>query len=92
MPIVMGQVPPGPIVGTVPAPLDVRVTIAAPAGSDVSGVPAPSVVVAWVLVGDPLEAGGARLEPVFLAGGRAWTPDQYRAAYGQRLTVNVARD
>ncbi|MGW2594743.1 hypothetical protein ACWCXC_31375 [Streptomyces sp. NPDC001515] len=35
--------------------------------------------------------GGARVEPVFLAAGRAWTPDQYRAAYGQALSVDVGR-
>ncbi|MGW0578606.1 hypothetical protein ACWD25_22155 [Streptomyces sp. NPDC002920] len=52
-------------------------------------MPAPSDVVAWATIAAPDSVGGARVEPVFLADGRAWTPDQYRAAYGQQLTVRV---
>lgn len=63
----------------------------APPDVDTTGIPAPSDVIGWVLVADPEQAGGARVDPVFLAAGRAWTPDQYRAAYGRELDVRVGR-
>lgn len=65
---------------------------AAPQGTPTEGVPPPGVVVGWVLVADGAAVGGARVEPVFLADGKAWTPDQYRAAYGEQLRVSVGRD
>jgi len=80
----------GAITGIVPAAPGWRVEVSAPPDSDVSGVAVPSDVVAWALVGDEAELGGARVDPVFLADGRAFTPDQFRAAYGQQLTVRVA--
>lgn len=82
---------PGTIAGLVAAVPGWRVEVSAPSGSDVSGVPAPSDVVAWVLVADGAAPGGSRVDPVFLADGQAWTPDQYRAAYGRQLTVRVGR-
>lgn len=62
-----------------------------PQGTDTTGVPPAGMVVAWAVVEDLDAVGGARLDPVFLADGRAVTPDQYRAAYGQQLTVHVGR-
>lgn len=53
--------------------------------------PRGSEVVAWTLVADPGQPGGAVVEPVFLAGGRAWTLGQYRARYGAALDVQVTR-
>ncbi|MDX3124543.1 hypothetical protein PV414_24345 [Streptomyces scabiei] len=52
-------------------------------------MPAPSHVVAWALLTDTIAPGGARVEPVFYAGDRTWTPDQYREAYGEDLTLKV---
>jgi hypothetical protein len=79
----------GSIVGVFPAFAGLRVDVTAPAGADAVDVPGGGVVVGWVLVADPTLAGGARVDPVFLAGGRTWTPDQYRAAYGQQLGIAV---
>ncbi|MFM9616869.1 hypothetical protein ACKI14_02765 [Streptomyces turgidiscabies] len=81
----------GSIVGLLPATPGVGVRVSAPAGTDVEGVPAAGPMVGWVLVVDVAAAGGARLDPVFLADGRAWTPDQYRAAFGEQLSVRVGR-
>lgn len=81
----------GSIVGVLPALPGLGVQVSAPAGADVEGVPAAGALVGWVLVADPAAAGGARLDPVFLADGRAWTPDQYRAAYGEQFGVRVER-
>lgn len=81
----------GVVSGLVAAPVGLRADITAPPGTDTAGVPGGGVVVGWVLVTDPGAAGGARVEPVFLAAGRAWTPDQYRATYGQQLGVQVGR-
>lgn len=81
----------GDIVGVLPASEGLRVQVAAPAGTDPSGIPPAGVVVGWVLVADGAAVGGARLDPVFLADGRAWTADQYRATYGQQLDVRVGR-
>lgn len=92
MPIITSATTAPPqIGGLVAAAPGWRVSVLAPAGSDVGGVPAPTDVVGWVLVPDPERVGGARVDPVFLAGGQTWTPDQYRAAYGQHLTVRVGR-
>ncbi|MFJ3083027.1 hypothetical protein ACIPJG_25185 [Streptomyces halstedii] len=65
------------------------VEVTAPPGADVAGIPAGGPVLGWVLVAAEEAVGGSRVDPVFLAAGRAWTPDQYRAAYGQQLTVRV---
>lgn len=65
------------------------VEVSAPPGTVTAGVPPGGSVVGWVLVADDVAAGGARVEPVFLAAGRAWTPDQYRAMYGAGLGVQV---
>lgn len=81
----------GSIVGVLPALPGLDVQVSAPTGTDVEGVPAAGALVGWVLVADPAAVGGARLDPVFLADGRAWTPDQYRAAFGEQLTVRVGR-
>ena len=79
----------GSIVGVLPATTGLHADITAPAGVEVADVPGGGVVVGWVLIADPSERGGARLDPVFLAAGRTWTPDQYRTAYGQALGVQV---
>lgn len=82
---------PGSILTGLPAGQALVAQAAAPAGTHTDGVPTPGMVIAWVLVADPEAIGGARVDPVFLADGRAFTPDQYRAAYGQQLTVRVGR-
>ncbi|MET8113825.1 hypothetical protein [Streptomyces prasinus] len=92
MPIMTEATGAGGIVGTLPAFDGLRVQVTAPPGTDTTGVPGGGVVVGWVLVTDPDAAGGARIDPVFLTAGRAWTPDQYRATYGQRLGVQVGRE
>ncbi|HEX5543461.1 MAG TPA: hypothetical protein VFX60_18235 [Micromonospora sp.] len=79
----------GEVVGVVAATPGLTVLVSAPPGTDTTGVPAGGVVVAWATIADPGAVGGVRVEPVFLADGRAWTPDQYRAAYGQQLEVRV---
>jgi hypothetical protein len=61
----------------------------APQDSDISSVPPPSYVVAWAAVADAGAPGGAIVEPVFVAGARTWTPDQFRAAYGETLELKV---
>lgn len=92
MPIMLGGVDAWPAVtAIVPASLGFRVTVRAATEREAEGAPAPSDVVAWAAVADPGAAGGVRVDPVFLADGRAWTPDQYRAIYGQRLDVRVGR-
>lgn len=90
MPLILGRAA-GDIVSLAAAEPGCRVEVAAPDGVDTSGVPAPSWIIGWVLVADETAAGGSRIDPVFLADGRAWTPDQYRATYGQQLTVQVGR-
>jgi hypothetical protein len=74
-----------------PAAPGLGVQVTAPVGADVEGVPPASLVVAWAVIEDVEAPGGARLDPVFLAAGQAWTPDQYRAAYGQQLAFRVVR-
>lgn len=83
--------------GDTPAVLPVAGIVAAPPGlhvdayvpSTTMGVPTPSTVVAWALFVDPAAVGGMRLDPVFLAAGRAWTPDQFRDAYGLDIDLKV---
>ncbi|MET9051262.1 hypothetical protein ABZW50_08920 [Streptomyces bacillaris] len=80
----------GAVVGMVPAFPGLRTDVTAPPGSDTAAVPGGGVVVGWVLVADEQAVGGARVDPVFLAAGRAWTPDQFRQEHGPHLGV-VAR-
>lgn len=89
MPLITDTQPePAPAVaGFVAAPPGLHVDAYAPA--TVTGVPTPSTVVAWAVFTDPTVAGGMRLDPVFLAAGRAWTPDQFRDAYGQDVELKV---
>jgi len=90
MPFIADTVSPErPIVGVVAALAGMRVDAFAPRTTDTAGVPTPSHVVAWALVRDELEPGGSVLEPVFFAAGRTWTPDQFKATYGQDITVEV---
>ncbi|TXS40095.1 hypothetical protein EAO72_16885 [Streptomyces sp. or43] len=93
MAIIVGSevVGPGTIAGALPAFEGLRAEVTAPAGTDAGPAPGGGPVVAWVLLHDPGSPGEARLDPVFLSAGRAWTPDQYRAAYGQQFTVRVVR-
>ncbi|MFG2970913.1 hypothetical protein ACGFZS_47355 [Streptomyces sp. NPDC048288] len=81
---------PGPITGVVAASPGWRVNAYAPRGTDISAVPTPSHVVAWALIPNLLEPGGSTVQPVFVAGARTWTPDQFRAAYGESLELKVA--
>jgi len=76
-----------PVAGIVAAPPGLHVD--APAPATIMGVPTPSTVVAWALFVDPASIGGMRLDPVFLAAGRAWTPDQFRDAYGIDIELRV---
>lgn len=92
MPILQPDPPTsGAIDGLVAASPGLSVAVSAPAGMDTAGIPPGGAVVGWVLVEDGSLPGGARVDPVFLADGRAWTPDQYRAAFGQQLGVRVGR-
>ncbi|MGW4822509.1 hypothetical protein ACWEP4_26835 [Streptomyces sp. NPDC004227] len=79
----------GPIHGMTPAAPGLTALVSAPPDTDTTGIPAGGGVVGWILVDDGAAVGGARVDPVFLAAGQAWTPDQYRAAYGQQLDVRV---
>lgn len=81
----------GSIIAALPAHAGLRADVTAPASMQPVDAPPGGAVVGWVLVADPNSAGGARLDPVFLADGRTWTPDQYRGAYGSGLTVQVGR-
>ncbi|CAK7288542.1 conserved hypothetical protein [Streptomyces misionensis JCM 4497] len=80
----------GAVTDVIPAGPGFRVNVYASSGTPVGAVPVPSAVVAWASIADPDQAGGVRLDPVFLADGRAWTPDQFRATYGPLLEVTVA--
>ncbi|MYS68956.1 hypothetical protein GTY88_00670 [Streptomyces sp. SID5926] len=82
----------GLIQGMIPALPGLRVDVTAPPGTLTEGVPGGGVLVSWVLVADDESTGGARVDPVFLSAGRAWTPDQFRATYGQQLGVQVGRE
>lgn len=90
MPLLTEASAPGAITGIVSAAPGWRVDAYAPQDTPVSAVPTPTHVVAWVLVADDDAAGGATVEPVFMAGERTWTPDQFRAVYGQALTLQVS--
>ena len=81
----------GAIAGMLPAFDGLSVQVSAPQGTDTTGIPGGGLVVGWVLVADADAAGGARVDPVFLAAGRAFTPDQYRALYGNTLNIQVGR-
>ncbi|WP_416476918.1 hypothetical protein [Streptomyces sp. LKA04] len=81
----------GPIQGMIPALPGLRVDVTAPPGTLTEGVPGGGLLAGWVLVADSEAAGGARVDPVFLSAGRAWTPDQFRATYGPQLGVVVGR-
>lgn len=74
--------PPGPVLSLVQAAPGLHATAA--------GAPLAGPVVAWALIADTIMAGDSRIDPVLLAAGRAWTPDQIRAAYGAQVTVSVA--
>lgn len=90
--LVPGTPASGAVTGFVAAEAGWAVEVSAPPGTDTSGAPPGGAVIGWVLVADTAAAGGARVEPVFLTAGRAWTPDQYRAAYGQQLDTAVGRE
>lgn len=90
MPIITGIADPAGVISQiVPAPPGLSVTAYAPADADIRGVPVTSTLVAWAAIADLDSVGGVRLDPVFLADGRAWTPDQFRAAYGAAITLKV---
>ncbi|MFE7485453.1 hypothetical protein [Streptomyces sp. NPDC057552] len=87
----MGSSEAGAVVGMVPAFAGLRVDVTAPPGAETVGVPGGGPVVGWVLIADEGAVGGARVDPVFLAAGRAWTPDQFRQEHGRSLGVMVGR-
>lgn len=87
MPILSGEA--GVITGVVAAVPGWQVDAYAPLGAGPGQIPAPSHVVAWALIDAGDVPGGGVVQPVFLAGGRTWTPDQYRAAYGETLDLVV---
>jgi hypothetical protein len=89
MPMITQEPPAGVIAGLVSAPPGWRVDAYASRGVDVTGIPTPLSVVAWAQIEDTIAPGGARVEPVFVADGRTWTPDQFRAAYGEGLDLKV---
>lgn len=93
MPIITGEEPAqalGTILSLMPAAAGLRAVATAPKADVAAGVPTPTAVVGWALVADATAAGGARVDPVFLAGGTAWTPDQFRLAFGPSLAIGVA--
>jgi hypothetical protein len=77
-----------PLLATSPAGPIAAVVPAAPGCTAAVG-PVSGPVVAWALVTDVRVPGGARLDPVWVAGGRTWTPDQYRAATGSPAPVTI---
>lgn len=83
--------PPGALTGMVAAGDGWAVEVTAPPDTDTAGIPGGGAVIGWALLEDETATGGARVDPLFLAAGRAWTPDQYRAAYGEQLRFRVAR-
>ena len=89
MPILAATIPPplppqpaGPVLSLIPAQPGLLATAAS--------TPLAGPVVAWALIADSTAPGGSRIDPVLLAAGRTWTPDQIRAAYGAQATVSVA--
>lgn len=93
MPVLVApDTPPAPVAGAVtalvPAAPGLRAVASAPPDA-AAGIPVPSAVIGWVLVADAGAVGGVRVDPVFLAAGVAWTPDQFRAVYGRGITITV---
>lgn len=91
MPIMAKGPGPGRITTMLPAFDGLYVQVEAPAGADTTGIPGGGPVVGWAVIDTPGHTGGARIDPVFLADGQAWTPDQYRATYGLLLEIRVER-
>ena len=89
MAILTGPQEHGMILSLTAAAVGWRAEAFTPRGTETTGMPMPSHVVAWALVANTLAPGGAQVEPVFYAGDRTWTPDQYREAYGEDLTVRI---
>jgi hypothetical protein len=90
MPILTEASAVGAITGIVSAAPGWRIDAYAPPGTDVSKAPTPSHIVAWAQVADETAPGGATVQPVFVAGERTWTPDQFRAAYGADIELKIA--
>ncbi|MFF7335460.1 hypothetical protein [Streptomyces sp. NPDC008150] len=88
---VLAKAEEGAIEGLIPAGPGLRVTASVAQGADTSQIPVPGRVVAWAQVIAAAVPGGARIEPVFLADGRTWTPDQFLAAYGAGIRLSVAQ-
>ncbi|MFF9003675.1 hypothetical protein ACF1GW_38920 [Streptomyces achromogenes] len=89
MPLITQTAIVGTIRTVVPAAPGWRVAAYAPAGTDIGRVPTPTHVVAWALMEAATEPGGCITVPVFVAGVRTWTPDQFRAVYGAMLELHV---
>jgi hypothetical protein len=83
------QAPAPQVTAIVPATPGLRVEAYAPRDSPTAGIPTPYSVVAWAQLADAGSVGGVRVDPVFLADGRAWTPDQFRARYGDQVDLRV---
>lgn len=89
MPVLAATSPPPPPVQQ-PGPVLALVQAAPGLHATAAGTPLAGPVVAWALVADTTVPGDSRTDPVFLADGRTWSPDQVRAAYGAQTTVSVA--
>lgn len=63
--------------------------VAAQPGCTAALGPVAGPVVAWALVADVTAPGGGRVDPVFIVGGRTWTPDQYRASTNTHSAVII---
>ena len=91
MPILVRDNKAAEVLSVIPASPGYRIEASMPADMDQRGVAVPTDVVGWAQIADPEAPGGCRVEPVFLANGRAWTPDQYWAKYGPQITLKVTR-
>ncbi|HEX5566005.1 MAG TPA: hypothetical protein VFY14_03530 [Streptomyces sp.] len=78
-----------PVAGFLPAVGGYRMELYGPPDMDQVGLAIPTDVVAWAQVEDPFVPGGCWLDPVFLASGKTWTPDQFRARFGVALELKV---
>lgn len=76
----------------VPQPAGVvTAVVAAQPGWIVAVGPIKGPIVAWAQITDDTAPGGVRVDPVFIAGGRTWTPDQYRASVGGEPTFTITQ-
>ncbi|QGZ53374.1 hypothetical protein GPZ77_34680 (plasmid) [Streptomyces sp. QHH-9511] len=89
MPFLVENAEPGAVVAVAAAGPGWKVDAFVTRTTLITDIPAPGSVVAWATVADPASTGGVRIDPVFLADGQMWTPDQFRAAFGDTITLRV---